>query len=272
MTPKNKTLMWLGILIGSFVVIGYPILPFPYGHFISLLAIIMTIKSAVKYYRGRETYRRHSYAERKGWDRNNYGKSGARKAGESFALASIISITAILLMANYGYLDLNPDAPNDRTFLVAGDDSEVIEKQVHDLINQHRSQYGLKSLSWDEKLASIARSHSQDMTDRSYFSHYSPEGKDYADRYNENNFNCEIKISEYTTETTTGTATTSRYANGGENISYLKGIHGEGNIASKAVDGWMNSEDHKENILTKYFKNEGIGVAVSGNKVYITQN
>ena len=273
MTPKNKTLMWLGILIGSFVVIGYPILPFPYGHFISLLAIIMTIKSAVKYYRGRETYRRHSYAERKGWDRNNYGKSGARKAGESFALASIISITAILLMANYGYLDLNPDAPNDKTFFVAGDDSEVIEKQVHDLINQERSQYGLKSLAWDEKLASIARAHSQDMADRDYFSHYSPEGKDYEYRYNQNNFNCKIKISESTTETLTGTETTSKYGTGGENISYLEGIHGEGKIASEAVDSWMNSkEGHKENILTKYYKNEGIGVAVSGNKVYITQD
>jgi len=263
--------VWLGIFIAS-IIISYTILPFPYGQLLALITIIMTIKSAVKYNRERKRGRIYNYAERKGWDRINYGKSGAKKAGESFALVGVISITAVLLMANYGYLDLNPDSPNDRTFFVAGDDSEVIEKQVHDLINQHRSQYGLKSLSWDEKLASIARSHSQDMTDRSYFSHYSPEGKDYADRYNENNFNCEIKISEYTTETTTGTATTSRYANGGENISYLKGIHGEGNIASKAVDGWMNSEDHKENILTKYFKNEGIGVAVSGDKVYITQN
>jgi len=276
MTPKNKTLMWLGILFASIlsflfgIILSFPLLA--YSYLIIIIASAMTINSTIKYFQERKRGRIYNYAERKGWDRNNYGKSGARKAGESFALVSVISITAVLLMANYGYLDLNPDAPNDRTFLVAGDDSEVIEKQIHDIINQERSQYGVKSLEWDEKLASIARAHSQDMADRGYYSHDSPEGKSFSDRYKEGKFNCEIAISETTTETTDGTTTTTTYSVGAENINFLEGIHGEGIIASEAVDGWMDSEGHKENILTKYYKNEGIGVAVSGNKVYITQD
>ena len=44
-------------------------------------------------------------------------------------------------------------------------------------------------------------------------------------------------------------------------------------IAQSTVDGWMDSEDHRKNILTEKFDREGIGVVISDDdKVYITQN
>ena len=46
-------------------------------------------------------------------------------------------------------------------------------------------------------------------------------------------------------------------------------------IARRTVDGWMNSPGHRENILTPYWRHEGIGIAFesgSGNRIYITQN
>jgi len=44
-------------------------------------------------------------------------------------------------------------------------------------------------------------------------------------------------------------------------------------IAKSTVEGWMNSEGHRSNILYPYFESEGIGVVVnSDHKVYITQN
>ena len=53
---------------------------------------------------------------------------------------------------------------------------------------------------------------------------------------------------------------------------YLVGYRGVNAIASATVDGWMNSPGHRANILTSYFQSTGIGVAISGNEVYLTQN
>lgn len=44
-------------------------------------------------------------------------------------------------------------------------------------------------------------------------------------------------------------------------------------IAERAVNGWMLSPGHRENILTPHFSYEGIGVAfASDDKIYITEN
>jgi len=45
-------------------------------------------------------------------------------------------------------------------------------------------------------------------------------------------------------------------------------------IARSTVDGWMDSQGHRKNILTPYYTSEGIGVDISwsDHRVYITQN
>jgi len=44
-------------------------------------------------------------------------------------------------------------------------------------------------------------------------------------------------------------------------------------IANKVVNGWMNSEGHRNNILDYHFQQEGIGVAFApDNAIYITEN
>lgn len=143
-----------------------------------------------------------------------------------------------------------------------------IALQIHELINEERTKNGLTSLNWNPALSDIARKHSEDMATRAYFEHESPEGKTFSDRYAEGNFNCEI----ITSVTETGNGITTKYAMGGENINYLEGYSGVDNISTTAVKGWMNSPGHKENILTEYWKSEGIGVAESGDKIYVTQD
>lgn len=59
---------------------------------------------------------------------------------------------------------------------------------------------------------------------------------------------------------------------GGENIMFLGGYYGVETIAAQTVDGWMSSSGHRANILTPYFQSEGIGVAVSFDEAYVTQN
>ncbi len=131
---------------------------------------------------------------------------------------------------------------------------------IHELINEERKKHGLKQLGWHPKLVSAATKHSNDMMNRGYYSHDSPEGYDFVYRYSIVGFSCEIPIGG------------NQYSLGAENINYLEGYYGKESIARNAVDGWMESSGHRKNILTKYFQNEGIGVAISGRTVYATQN
>jgi len=57
-----------------------------------------------------------------------------------------------------------------------------LEQKVHSLINIERQNQGLSQLTFDTTLTKIARSHSQDMADRNYFEHQSPDGKEPSDR------------------------------------------------------------------------------------------
>ena len=44
-----------------------------------------------------------------------------------------------------------------------------LERRIHELVNEERKKYGLQPLEWDDKLALIARKHSQDMAINNYF-------------------------------------------------------------------------------------------------------
>lgn len=151
-----------------------------------------------------------------------------------------------------------------------------LEKDIHNLINIEREKQGLSGLEWSEELAAIARSHSRDMAKKDYFSHYDLENRSFVYRYEKAGFECMILIN-----VTNGYE---HYAIGAENIfrnSLAKYIYADGTvaeyntmeeIAESTVSGWMESEGHRENILTPYWKSEGMGIAVSDLKVYITQN
>tara|TARA_Y100001949_G_scaffold118558_1_gene100723 strand:- start:32 stop:658 length:627 start_codon:yes stop_codon:yes gene_type:complete len=130
-----------------------------------------------------------------------------------------------------------------------------IATKVHQLINEERRDHGLGHLSWNGKLAQAALNHSTDMALRNYFQHESPEGYDFSWRYSQVGFSCNNP----------------RYL-GAENIMFMEGYHGVNAIAAATVDGWMNSPGHRANILISDWRSEGVGVAFSGNKAYLTQN
>jgi len=150
-----------------------------------------------------------------------------------------------------------------------------LEQKIHSLINAERKKRGLSALEWSESLNRIARKYSQDMAERNFFSHTDPKGRCFMDRYKEEGFPCKIKVGNNTT------------CLGAENIAqdnlyrsifYRNGVpsydwNTEDEIAASIVKGWMNSKAHRENILTPYFKHQGIGLSISDDgKVYVTQN
>lgn len=125
-----------------------------------------------------------------------------------------------------------------------------IEQKVFAGMNAERAKNGLNALTWDARLADMARAHSADMLAKKYFSHNDPNGCGSSCRANNAGYGW-MAI--------------------GENIYMTEGY----NLTSTAeaemiVQGWMNSPGHRANILGSQFTNSGVGVAVQGDKVYIT--
>jgi len=149
-----------------------------------------------------------------------------------------------------------------------------LEKKIHDLINQERKKKGLASLSWNESLNSIARSYSRDMIERKFFSHNDPDGRSFLERYQAGGFVCKLRNGNETCLGAENIAQDNLYSS----VVYRNGVpsydwNSEDEIAASVVKRWIQSRGHRENILTAYFKRQGIGVAVSDDgKVYVTEN
>lgn len=152
--------------------------------------------------------------------------------------------------------------------------SATIEHRVHVLINQERRRQGLGTLAWDDALARIARAHSADMGTRSYFSHDSPEGNDFSNRYRTSRYTCSILVGNTVHLGGENIFQNNRYASSTTvNGRVYYDWNSEEEIAETTVRGWMNSPGHRKNILTPYWRKEGIGVYFTPqNKIYITQN
>lgn len=124
-----------------------------------------------------------------------------------------------------------------------------LERIVFDLINEKRTAAGLSKLNWSEDVARIARLHSQNMANSKFFSHRGLDGLRVDDRA----YSLGVK----------------RWQSIGENIASNRGF---GSPTDVAVDAWMRSTGHRENILNNSWQETGIGVAVDNDgKYYFTQ-
>lgn len=110
------------------------------------------------------------------------------------------------------------------------------ETVMFNSVNEERIKRGIAPLEFDPTLKEVARSHSQDMFLRGYFSHYSPEGKDVGDRL---------------------TAAGVFFLVAGENLAYAPNV-------KIAHEGLMNSTGHRENILDTQYHKLGVGVVDGG--------
>ena len=120
-----------------------------------------------------------------------------------------------------------------------------LEEQMLQLVNQERSKAGLNALKADKELVVVARSHSDDMFSRGYFSHISPEGETPFDR---------IRMAGIP------------FLTAGENLALAQTL-------KLAHEGLMKSPGHRANILNPSYGRLGIGILDGG--IYglmVTQN
>lgn len=134
--------------------------------------------------------------------------------------------------------DMETDNVNDIEAFEISD----YEKEVIRLVNEIRVSYGLGELTLNEELSAVARLKSEDMRDNYYFSHNSPTFGSPFEMMSHFGIN---------------------YRTAGENIAMGQ------KTPREVVDGWMNSEGHRANILNGSFTEIGVGYAENGH--YWTQ-
>lgn len=147
------------------------------------------------------------------------------------------------------FLTVRPDSDESLNLPIGSDCEFKVDPQAEtDMlidVNLRRAEVGVKPLKTDIAVRDVARKHSQDMFDRRYFSHYTPEGTDAGDRL---------------------TAGGVKYTRAGENIAYAPDT-------PTANQGLYDSEGHRRNMLDPEFLRIGVGVIDGGTcGMMFTQN
>jgi uncharacterized protein YkwD len=106
------------------------------------------------------------------------------------------------------------------------------EAEVLKLVNEERAKVGCSALAANSSLTDLAESFSNDMAARGFFDHTDPDGATPWDRA------AKAGITDL----------------GGENIA-----RGQADAAA-VMQAWMNSPDHRANILNCDYKTLGVGV------------
>ncbi|HEU4701890.1 MAG TPA: CAP domain-containing protein [Conexibacter sp.] len=109
------------------------------------------------------------------------------------------------------------------------------------LLNRVRARHGLAPLRLNRKLSRAARRHSRDMVRHRYFAHDSRDGRSPFDR---------MRATRYVPRNASWWL--------GENIGWGSGTRSE---PAAMVRAWMHSPPHRANILSRNFRDIGIGIA-----------
>ena len=110
------------------------------------------------------------------------------------------------------------------------------ELEVLRLVNIERANHGLPPVEWDDRAATAARGHSVDMVTRGFFAHICPSGRGPRER---------LRAVGHTMGGT--------YRSSAENISRGRPT------PQIAVTAWMNSGQHRINILNREYTHMGAG-------------
>ena len=123
------------------------------------------------------------------------------------------------------------------------------ERRAFELVNDERRARGQQPFVWDADLASLARQHSENMARQNFFAHAGPDGLDTADRAAVGGLCGWRAIAE--------------------NIAYNQGFD---DPAGFAVERWMVSQKHRDNILRAAFTHAGLGVSrAPDGRIFFTQ-
>ena len=134
----------------------------------------------------------------------------------------------VALVLTFAFKAIGPNFHN-----ILGFAADITVEKLLELTNIERGNYGLSSLTYNEELSQAAQKKAEDMFEKNYWSHYTPDGSTPWDF---------ILSSGY------------QYEYAGENLAknFL--------FSNGVVDAWMNSITHKENIVRKEYSDVGFAI------------
>ncbi len=130
--------------------------------------------------------------------------------------------------------------------------SEVLKQQMLELINKARADNrscsgqffsGTNPISWNDKLASAAQLHSDDMSSNNFFSHTGSNGLQVSSRVLDTGYNWQ---------------------------TVAENIYAGARDAAIAIKGWLGSPGHCKNIMNPSFKEMGAACSHITNSLYGT--
>ncbi len=143
---------------------------------------------------------------------------GAMAGGFAFVIGSVFLISSL-----------------QNFFMATNQFAAVVDSVLVDLTNTDRAAYNLDSLTVSEKLVAAAQAKANDMADKSYFAHTSPEGIDSWHWF---------KQAQYD------------FQHAGENLAV------DFSDSADVERAWMNSPTHRDNILNGKYTEVGIATAL----------
>lgn len=145
-----------------------------------------------------------------------------------------------------------PPPPPDPTSLMP-----QLEQRIFDLVEAERLKLDPKAkvLVLDSELIGVARAHSADMATKNYFAHAGPDGRTTADIIMDKDQDFQGLL--------------------GENIAAQHFVKGYAidvdTLAHRFVEIWLGSPPHRDNLSFASYDRSGVGAAVSGDTIYVTQ-
>ena len=133
----------------------------------------------------------------------------------------------------------------------------TLEARINDLVEAERLKIdpSAKPLSLDSELVGVARQKSEDMATKNYLAHTAPDGSTTASIVMDRDANFQGLLGENIAA---------------EHYTPQIGVDPE-KFAHEFVDGWLASEAHKQNLAYPSYNRTGVGAAVNGDTVYVTQ-
>jgi uncharacterized protein YkwD len=132
-----------------------------------------------------------------------------------------------------------------------------LEQRIFDLVQDERHKIDAKAkiLVLDSELIGVARERSADMAAKNYFAHASPDGQTSATIIMDKDADFQGIL--------------------GENLAAQHYLTSQGVdvdvFAHRFVDTWLASPSHKDNLAFAGYDRSGVGAAVNGDTIYVTQ-
>jgi uncharacterized protein YkwD len=164
-------------------------------------------------------------------------------------------LVALLLLSCAGCASiegaLRPAPPDPKTLMPA------LELRIAVLIADERSRLApdAKSLVIDPELGDVARKRAADMASKNYFAHTAPNGDTSASLLMAQDAHFQGLLGENMAA---------------QHYSPATGIDVDA-FARRFVATWLASASHKENLAFPDYNRTGVGAAVNGDTVYVTQ-